>query len=79
MSRGTKFHGKPCKHGHGTLRYVSNRMCVICQCNWSCKHTIEFKVVHGRPFRPRQDVQPNSRYWARWLINAVHEEMRHAS
>jgi hypothetical protein len=25
-----KYRGKPCKHGHGTVRYVSNRVCVEC-------------------------------------------------
>lgn len=25
------FIGKPCKHGHGSVRYKSNRACVICQ------------------------------------------------
>jgi hypothetical protein len=25
------FNGKPCKHGHGTLRYFSNLRCVVCE------------------------------------------------
>ena len=25
-----RYHGAPCIHGHGTLRYVSSRNCVVC-------------------------------------------------
>lgn len=25
-----KYDGKPCVHGHGTLRYVAGRSCVVC-------------------------------------------------
>jgi len=31
MARGEKYNGKPCRFGHGTERYVSNRGCVICE------------------------------------------------
>lgn len=26
----TTYIGKPCPHGHGTTRYISNRKCVVC-------------------------------------------------
>lgn len=29
------YHGKPCRHGHGTLRYKVNRNCVECTNNKS--------------------------------------------
>lgn len=31
------YHGKPCKHGHGTLRYTANRNCVECTNNGARK------------------------------------------
>ena len=28
---GKRYHGRPCPHGHGTLRYSRNYACVVCQ------------------------------------------------
>lgn len=30
-AKSTRYHGKPCKHGHGTERHSSSGGCVICQ------------------------------------------------
>lgn len=32
--RGKTYHGKPCLHGHGTLRYASTSHCVVCRAEW---------------------------------------------
>jgi hypothetical protein len=34
LRREKHYHGKPCRSGHGTLRYVSTRACVKCQHLW---------------------------------------------
>lgn len=33
LSGHTKYLGKPCRHGHSGLRYVSTGGCVDCCCN----------------------------------------------
>ena len=32
------FEGNPCKHGHGTTRYLSNRSCVTCRKLWATEY-----------------------------------------
>ncbi len=35
-----KYHGRPCKYGHGTLRYVSSCNCVKCAALTRDKHRL---------------------------------------
>lgn len=46
------FHGQACKHGHGTLRYKSNRACVECQKlaiqEWSATQILEGRKLYSQ-------------------------------
>lgn len=32
-----KYEGRPCKRCNNAIRYASNRMCVVCACNYQSK------------------------------------------
>lgn len=69
--RGEKFHGDPCIHGHGTLRYRSSGGCVVCIQQAAEAKRAAFKC-NGKTFNPRKHVtRPNSRYWLRWLLHEL--------
>lgn len=45
IERGATYHGRPCEHGHGTLRYVRNERCVECQREKSNRYREQRKTV----------------------------------
>lgn len=46
-----RYHGQPCKHGHGTERYITSHSCVVCHRNY--KRPIG-TPKYGKPGRPRK-------------------------
>lgn len=49
MKRGETYPGKPCVHGHGTKRYVSNNYCVECRRIYDRKRYLKKRRAGGQP------------------------------
>ena len=58
VARGVKhyFTGKPCKHGHVSVRYVGGRRCVACE----KEYQQGYYVANREKIRKRQKLRDNA-------------------
>ena len=47
----TRYHGRPCPHGHGTERKTANGECVVC---WRLRKRSQSDATHGARCRKAQ-------------------------
>lgn len=54
------FDGRPCRNGHGTLRYINGRGCVVCA-REQCQKTQKSKGYYAEARRQRYAENPDHR------------------
>lgn len=64
-----QYHGRPCRHGHGTLRYRikgGNGPCVVCaRMNWAADRDLKRQRERSAQWRARNPDREHDRY-RRW-------------
>lgn len=68
MKRTIKYEGRPCIHGHGTVRYVKGRGCVVCMQDNAQRYQNGVRV----PPRPKKVFESEDA--RREAYNAYHRE-----
>jgi hypothetical protein len=60
LARGDKqYSGRPCRHGHGTMRFMANKDCVRCRAN--IKNKARDKYMQARALKePKSKPKPKS-------------------
>ena len=66
-----KYHGGPCKHCGGTLRYKSNRGCVVCHAKQSTqwKKDNHEKILASERIRRRENRDKRNAQTRKWKRN----------
>ncbi len=70
----TRYEGLPCRHGHGTIRYVYNQECIVCRRLRKLAYK-KRKRLHDKPGRPKKE----KRELTEQELNLKRERMRIAS
>ena len=74
-----QYSGKPCRHGHGTMRFMANKDCVKCRANIKNKARARYaeKRKLNKP-KPKSYTPPNATAKEAWAYRAVRHSGRKA-
>jgi len=82
IQKGLKqFTGRPCRHGHGTLRFVANKDCVVCRRisknNLRAKYAAKVALKSPKP-KPKSYTPPGLTDKEQWAYRSVRTPARKA-
>jgi hypothetical protein len=84
LARGDKqYSGRPCRHGHGTMRFMANKDCVRCRANTKNKARARYmqaralKAPKIKP-KPKSYTPPGLSEKEQWAYRAVRSPSRKA-
>ena len=82
LARGDKqFSGRPCRHGHGTMRFIANKDCVKCRALVKNKARQRYRdqVALKTPKKPpRSYIPPGLSEKEQWAYRSIRSKARKA-